>query len=383
MKGGNKMDSEEKIYKDLQRHLDKQPVGYPETKSGAEIRILKRLFTPEEARLALYLTYKPETAIQVYGLAKGMEMSLRDIEKMLDRMMRKGAIGHIEKEGADYFHTIPFIVGMFEHQLNNLSPEFLADVEKFTTDRAFGLEFLSSEVPQMRTIPVGKSIPVNHYVTTYDHLTDIIGGTDGPIVMHECICRKMAGMKGEPCKKTSRLETCMALGDMARNSIRMGKGRVVSREEALDIAGQNENDGLVLQPSNTQKVDFVCACCGCCCGMLRVHKMLPKPVDFWSSDYYASVNSENCTGCGVCIERCQVNALSFDEHLGIPTINLDRCIGCGNCVSSCPSAAIFLLQKDKTVVPPLDTQGLYDTIMANKKGKLGKIKLAARLILKR
>jgi ferredoxin len=377
------MDSEEKIYKDLQRHLDKQPVGYPETKSGAEIRILKRLFTPEEARLALYLTYKPETAIQVYGLAKGMEMSLRDIEKMLDRMMRKGAIGHIEKEGADYFHTIPFIVGMFEHQLNNLSPEFLADVEKFTTDRAFGLEFLSSEVPQMRTIPVGKSIPVNHYVTTYDHLTDIIGGTDGPIVMHECICRKMAGMKGEPCKKTSRLETCMALGDMARNSIRMGKGRVVSREEALDIAGQNENDGLVLQPSNTQKVDFVCACCGCCCGMLRVHKMLPKPVDFWSSDYYASVNSENCTGCGVCIERCQVNALSFDEHLGIPTINLDRCIGCGNCVSSCPSAAIFLLQKDKTVVPPLDTQGLYDTIMANKKGKLGKIKLAARLILKR
>jgi ferredoxin len=272
---------------------------------------------------------------------------------------------------------------MFEHQLNNLTPEFLADVEQFTTDKAFGLEFLNSEVPQMRTIPVGKSIPVNHYVTTYDHLTDIIRGTDGPIVMHECICRKMAGMKGEPCKKTSRLETCMALGDMARNSIRMGKGRVVSHEEALDIAGLNESDGLVLQPSNTQKVDFVCACCGCCCGMLRVHKMLPKPVDFWSSDYYASVNIANCTGCGVCIERCQVNALSFDEHLGIPTINLDRCIGCGNCVSSCPSGALSLLQKDKIVVPPMDTQGLYDTIMANKKGKLGKIKLATRLILKR
>jgi Na+-translocating ferredoxin:NAD+ oxidoreductase subunit B len=383
MKGGNKMDIKEKIYRDLQMHLDKQPVGYPATKSGAEIRILKRLFTPEEARLAMYLSYKPETAIQVYELAKGMEMSLRDIENMLDRMMRKGAIGHVEKEGTDYFHTIPFIVGMFEYQLYNLTPEFLADVQKFTTDKAFGLEFLNSEVPQMRTIPVGKSIPVNHYVTTYDHLTDIINGTDGPIVMHECICRKVAGMKGDPCKKTSRLETCTALGDMAKNSIRMGKGRVVSREEALDLAGQNESDGLVLQPSNTQKVDFVCACCGCCCGMLRVHKMLPKPVDFWSSDYYASVNSENCTSCGVCAERCQVNALSLDDCLGIPTINLDRCIGCGNCISSCPSAAISLLQKDKNVVPPMDTQGLYDTIMANKKGKLGKIKLAARLILKR
>ena len=104
----------------------------------------------------------------------------------------------------------------------------------------------------MRTIPVGKSIPVNHYVTTYDHLTDIIRGTDGPIVMHECICRKMAGMKGEPCKKTSRLETCMALGDVARNSIRMGKGRIVSQEEALDIAGLNESDGLVLTVQHTK-----------------------------------------------------------------------------------------------------------------------------------
>ena len=92
------MDIEKKIYKELQRHLDKQPVGYPATKSGAEIRILKRLFTPEEARLAMYLSYKPETAIQVYGLAKGMEMSLRDIENMLDRMLRKGAIGHTEKK---------------------------------------------------------------------------------------------------------------------------------------------------------------------------------------------------------------------------------------------------------------------------------------------
>ena len=97
-----------------------------------------------------------------------MEISLRDIENMLDRMMRKGAIGHVEKEGTDYFHTIPFIVGMFENQLYKLTPEFLADVQKFTTDKAFGLEFLSSEVPQMRTIPVGKAFPL---ITTSPHMT--------------------------------------------------------------------------------------------------------------------------------------------------------------------------------------------------------------------
>jgi ferredoxin len=78
-----------------------------------------------------------------------------------------------------------------------------------------------------------------------------------------------------------------------------------------------------------------------------------------------------------------VNATSLDDHLGIYTVNLDRCIGCGNCISSCPSGAMSLLEKEKAVVPPMDTQDLYDTIMANKKGKLGKIKLAAQLILKR
>lgn len=377
------MEREERIYRDLRKHLDKQPIGYPATRSGAEIRILKRFFKPEEARLALHLSYKPKSAAQVWESVKGEGMSTDDVETMLDGMMKHGAIGHIERGGVRYYHTIPFIVGMFEHQLYRLTPDFLADVEKFVSDKAFGLEFLGSTVPQMRTIPVGKSIPVNRYVTTYNHLTDIIQGTDGPIVMHECICRKMAAMKGNSCQQTSRLETCMALGDMAKNSLRMGTGRVVTKEEALVIARQNESDGLVLQPSNTQKVDFVCACCGCCCGMLRIQKILPKPVDFWSSSYFASVDSEACTGCGACKERCQVNAVVRDNATGIAKINLDRCIGCGNCVCSCPSGAMTLVEKENTPAPPVDTQDLYDTLMAGKKGAFGKIKLAARLILEK
>jgi len=111
--------------------------------------------------------------------------------------------------------------------------------------------------------------------------------------------------------------------------------------------------------------------------------MLPKPVDFWSTNYYASVDPESCTGCETCVERCQVNAISIDEHLGVSTVNLDRCLGCGNCVSSCPSEAISLFKKEREVTPPENLEDLYDTIMANKKGTFGKIKLPTRLILKR
>jgi electron transport complex protein RnfB len=377
------MGKEEKVYRDLQKHLDKQAVGYPATKSGAEIRILKRFFNPEEARLAMQLSYKPCSMGQIRAKVKESGMSFNDMEKMLNGMMKNGVIGHVEREGTRYFYNLPFVVGMLEGQLYKLTPEFLAEVEEYTSDKAFGLEFLSTELPQMRTIPVGKSISLDHHVTTYDHLADIINGTDGPIVINECICRKSAGLKGNPCQKTSRLETCMALGDIAKNCIRSGMGRVISKEEALEITRQNESDGLVLQPSNTQKVEFVCACCGCCCGMLRVQKMLPKPVDFWSTNYYAAVDTENCTACGVCAERCQVNGISIDEGVGVSGVNLDRCIGCGNCVTSCPSEAIRLLKKEKEVIPPVDSETLYDIIKANKKGKLGKIKLATQLILKK
>jgi ferredoxin len=377
------METADRIYRDLQQHLDKQAVGFPATKSGAEIRILKRLFSPEEARLALHLTYKPAALNRICELAEGSGIPRDRVESMLDNMARNGAIEHAEKEGTRYFRTMPFIVGMYEYQVKRLTPEFLGDVGQYMSDRAFGLAFLSTGRPQMRTIPVGKSIAVEHHVATYDHIVEIINGAEGPFAILECICRKSAAMRGNPCKKTSRQETCMPIGEMAKHGIQNGIARAISREEALEIARMNEAEGLVFQPSNAQKTDFLCACCGCCCGMLSVHKMLPKPIDFWATNYNAAVNAEACTGCGACVERCQVNAVTVDDRGSAAVVNLDRCIGCGNCIVTCPAGAMSLFRKKEETVPPRDTQALYDEIAANKKGTLGRMMLVAKLMLKR
>ncbi len=374
------MDGPEHIYRKLQQHLDKQAVGYPATRSGAEIRILQRFFSPEEARLAMHLTYQPDSIEHIKESAQNSGIAPGGVEGLLDNMAGNGVIGLVEKEGTRCFCTIPFIVGMFEGQLKRLTPEFLGDVEQYTSDKAFGLAFLGTKLPQMRTIPVGESISVEHQVATYDHIADVINGSDGPFAIIECICRKIAGLKGETCKKTYRQETCMAIGDMAKNVIQYANGRAIGKEEALEIARMNESDGLVFQPSNTQKVDFVCACCGCCCGMLSLQKALPRPVDFWATNYYASVNAGTCSGCGICVERCQVNAMTVDDSMGTASVNLDRCIGCGNCVTTCPTGAMSLLKKEKETAPPRDSEELYDVIIANKKGTLGKMKLARKLL---
>ena len=367
-KEDSKMITEEKIYRELQQHLDKQAVAFPAAQSGAEIKILKRLFTPEEARLAMHLSYKPRSVQQIYETVKASGMSIHKMVDMLDTMTKNGAIEHFEREGTRYFFNIPFIVGMYERQVYKLTPESIAEFESYIYDLSFGLGYLSTGMSQMRTIPVEKSLPFDRHIATYDNLVETIRKSDGPFVINECLCRKVASMKGKTCQKTHRLETCLYLNNWARNCVKYGMGREISKAEALEITRQNEADGLVIEPTNTQKIEAACACCGCCCGQLGTLKMLPKPIDIWLTNYYAAIDDENCTGCGDCVKRCQVNALSIRASLGIAAINPDRCIGCGVCITSCELEAIRLHKKEREITPPVDMESLYDGIIAKRKG---------------
>mgnify|MGYP007064290771 CR=1 FL=1 len=62
--------NDEAVYRKLQKHLDKMPIGFPETKSGSDIRVLKAFFTPEDAQLAIFLTFALFSAEKVYTKAK-------------------------------------------------------------------------------------------------------------------------------------------------------------------------------------------------------------------------------------------------------------------------------------------------------------------------
>jgi Na+-translocating ferredoxin:NAD+ oxidoreductase subunit B len=352
------MENADSVYIDLQKHLDNQAVGFPATKSGVEIRILKHFFTQEQAGLALHVNYLPQSAVDIHTSIKASGQSLEKVKNLLDAMASNGAIGSMQRNGTEYYFTMPLLVGMLEWHTSQATPQFSADLGEYVSGE-FGMAYATTKVSQMRTIPVEKSITGEHHVTTYDQIREIINSTEGPITVSSCICREGANRRGQPCHKTARLETCMGFGDWARHFIKAGHSREITREEALEITRRNEEDGLVLQPTNYLKVDFVCACCGCCCGILRIQKMLPNPGLTWSHNYYAAVDTGNCTGCGTCVEKCQVNAVKVDEKNGYSTIDLDRCIGCGNCVAACPSEALRLVKKEKEAVPPEDCTSLY------------------------
>jgi len=373
------MEQNDQVYIKLQKHLDNQAVGFPATKTGVEIKILKHIFTPEEAEIASFLSYKFEPLKMIYSRIQHLVESPQELEEIFDRIQKKGGIECQIKNGKKHFCNAPLVVGMYEFQTDRLTPEFVKDFNKYTSDINFGIEFLSTELPQMRTIPIAKSIHPQHQVSTFDEVTTLLQQAEDPFVILECICRKKKSMEGKPCKVTDRKETCLAIGGIAQMLLATDVGRKITRDEAISIIEQNQKEGLVLQPSNTKKAEFICSCCGCCCGMLSMHKHLPKPLDFWATNFHAVVDKNTCEGCGNCEESCQVGAVSVSEKEQYAVVNLDRCLGCGVCVSNCPTESISLLKKPAQVIPPQTREELIDIIMASKKGKLGKLMLTGKL----
>ncbi|MGD9323929.1 MAG: 4Fe-4S ferredoxin, partial [Desulfobacterales bacterium] len=208
------MGQNEQVYIKLQKHLDRQPVGFPATRSGAEIKILKHIFTPEEAEIVSFLNYKAEPLKTIFGKVGHLVESPEKLEKILDRIQKKGGIELKIKNGSKHYCCAPLVVGMYELQLGRLTPEFIRDFNEYISDMRFGIEFLSTELPQMRTIPVSRSIHPQHNVSTFDEVTTLLQQAEDPFVIIECICRKKKSIEGKSCEVTDRKETCLAIGSI-------------------------------------------------------------------------------------------------------------------------------------------------------------------------
>jgi electron transport complex protein RnfB len=360
-------------YQVLREHLDKMPVGYPATESGIEIKILKHLFTIEQTKIALKLNFMADPLNKIYGRMKKSGFTLEELENKLDEMYFKGLINRgIVKEGETdkkYYGSAPFVIGFFEYQLNRLTPEFFKDSHQYTHDAFFKEEYNRTGIPQLRVIPLDQTVDYEQKIAQYDDLKALIEKIGEPIAVMECICRKGAELIGEPCTKTKLRETCFSFRSAAKSSIEKGLAREITKKEALKILEKAEEDGLVLQPGNSQKPMNICTCCGCCCGVLTSQKQLSELSQFFATNYYAEADTELCAGCGICEERCNLDAINIEDDLA--QVDKRRCIGCGVCVPTCTSEAMKLIKKEEEILPPRNTIEIYTKIM-DKKAELAR-----------
>lgn len=366
-------------YKKLQKHLDRQPVGFPATRSGVEIEILKHVFTPEEAEIATFMSYKPESADMIHRRMGTDAIPLKDLSRHLDAVFSKGGFFSKMENGKRLYSLAPLVMGIYEMQHARLSPEFIEKFNEYTNTKDFGVEFLSTERPQIRTIPIAESITVSHQINPYDQVECLIDESRAPFVILECICRKKRALEGQPCSMTRRKETCLAMGDAGSIALDLGIGRQITRDEAFVRIAESQKEGLILQPSNTKDAEFLCSCCGCCCGMLEMHRLVPNPLRYWATNFHATVDPGLCNGCGVCEKRCQVKAIRVDTKTSCAHVDPMLCLGCGVCVPTCPQKALALKENARTIEPPQTIENLFDMIMEKKKGRVGKIGVALKL----
>jgi len=326
------------IYQKLARHLDNLPGGFPATESGVEMRILRRLFAPEEAEVAIHLTLMPKKA---GAIARRTGLRLEEVSARLEGMAKKGLIFRMEKQGKPALYgAAQYVIGIWEYQVNKLNPELIEEMNEYIPT-LFNLETWK-KAPQLRTIPVGRSLAVEHEVLPHEEAEALVRAQEKFLVA-PCICRREHTMMGKGCGKPE--ETCLVFGLGADYYERNGMGRIIDLEEALEILKKADEAGLVLQPSNAKDVVNICCCCGCCCQVLKTIKRHPQPASVVSTPYVVEADPDSCEGCGTCVDRCQMEALSLEGDKIV--LQADRCIGCGLCVTTCPSGALCLIRKPK------------------------------------
>jgi len=338
------------LYRDVLKKIDELSFGFPKSYVGADLMLIRKIFSRENARNYLLMEKGYHTA-EEYGAKNGF--SSEDAKVRLDKMADAGLIFRRHRERGDEYCQFPFVMGFLEWQGGRAGKgkSWLYSTAIYMISSKFGSR-MSQTKPFYRTIPMHKEFVEGAVVKPYDDLEAMMD-KHHRFAVGICMCRLMDKMKpNNPCHHP--LETCIETDDYADFFIETGIGREITKEEAIAILREGEKDGRIIQATNSQEGENFCSCCACGCGMLFLKRQYPGPsAELWSN-HYSEIDYDKCISCGKCVSRCTFGYISKDLETKKVTVDQKACLGCGLCVSTCPTKAIRLRQKsqDKLYTPP-------------------------------
>jgi Pyruvate/2-oxoacid:ferredoxin oxidoreductase delta subunit len=337
----------EETYRKLAKRLDTIPNGFPATESGVELRVLQKIFTPEEAALASTMRLTCESAADIAARAG---LDAKTAYRRLKKMTRKGQIRMRKGDGQLTFGLMPFAVGFYEEQLPRLDEELATLVEQYFLETKGGS--ISHSKPALnRVVPVEEAIPADLEIYPYERASAMLEAAKSWGV-RDCICRVQQKLVGKGCERP--VEACLVFAPVPGVFDYSKVDRAITKEEALRILREAEEAGLVHTTGNYRDDHhYICNCCTCCCGVLRGVAEFGAPTAVAHSDFNAVVDADLCIGCEDCVERCQFDALSVPDD--VCEVDYARCVGCGVCATVCPTDALRLERRPESETPPLAT----------------------------
>lgn len=349
------------VYEKLRQILDTHPSGAPKSKAFDEI--LRFLFTPEEAEIAVHMGFSPSS---IDDIASSAGIPVDEVEYLLEFMAQKAVIFSLEKNGKELYGLLPTAPGLFKFPLmrGKGAPlhERLGKLwTKYRKD-GLGASFAGNPTPLARVIPVEHAVEDTIYIHPCEKVSELIEKAD-TIALARCACRSSVGVCQSP------IEVCLFFDAPARFLIERRYAREIDRDKAHSVLVQAEEAGLVhISDNSSDRATFICNCCPCCCIILTCRTRLNLPHGFATSGFQPRINAAACTGCGVCAdERCPMNAIEIKND--VASVDSERCIGCGLCVSACPAKAMALVRRGEQPDIPA-THNDLETRVLTEKGKL-------------
>lgn len=340
-------------YRQLQQRMDRSVPGIFD--SEALYRILSILFTEEDARLCSAM---PLTYFGADRIADVWKVSRDQAVTHLQRLGDKGLVCSKKQGNETLYLLAPPVLGFFEFSLMRTDGRFdrkqLSELyhRYISVEEGFARQYASMDPPVARMFVQEDSIrDLTSEVLPYERAS---AGIDEArcITVGTCFCRHKMEHMGMGCDNPQ--DVCLTFNDVARHLADHGIAREIDTAEAHDILNRCVENGLVQIGDNRKdELIVICNCCGCCCDLLGIYKRFGETSLISPSAYIAQIDPGTCTECGICAERCPVDAIGPSDH-GMQ-IDRERCLGCGVCARFCPIGTCTMAPRDVRPYVPEST----------------------------
>ena len=295
------------------------------TEEDPEYIILDRACSNDEiAEVMLKMGLrKPKTTAEIAKLTGKSE-------ERIEELLTDGAMhGIVEYNWENPRHEKQWYVQLFVPGIAEMTNMVLDQVEKYPElAQSFDkMTFLPLEgkthlIPPggngigMHVIPVEKAISATNTSVSIEHISHWLDKYEGSLSVGYCSCRNARRLYGEGSGEIQD-DCCIGLGDFATYLVETGKGRPITKEEALAICQRAEDNGYVHQVTNIDGQDKIFGLCNCdlgVCFALRTSQYFNTP-NLSASSFRAHVNKDNCVACGKCVEVCPAGAVKLGQKL--------------------------------------------------------------------
>ena len=359
---------QEDYYELLRQRMDMWPTRAP--KSKGLMRILKELFTEEEAEVLSYFKGP------MMDMAKPQEIAKRSgkpVERVIELLYSLAQRGLIFKIGASKkratFTIWPVVIGIFEFTFSNAKiyseeqKKRLAKLFDNYLNRFILPTTSSSTYPWARVLPhqtAEKVIEINEdlgivsqQILPFEEVKELLNKYTAFSTM-PCSCRTKAGILGKSTDMP--IDVCMTFDMGAEYFIENGIGKRLTKEEALDLLIKCEKRGLVHMTMNAEAPEFICNCDKEHCGILKTITKFHRMGTFDFSNFRIKQDtSKECKECYRCVDLCPTHAIYpsiEDEGKFTISIKEDLCIGCGVCATNCSSKHLYLEKVSNRIPEP-------------------------------